>query len=265
MQVQKRISTNEPSKTNDTAQVQTGTQPAILDIAPDADTATRSYENDGTNSTAQEHNEQIQNGNKDVSVSGIPSSQTLQNDLIAAEADLPEAVPVVTDVEAVVLASSDGLVNDKVDVNEGQHTSLSPTAEVDIVSQDPINSRDADVPSQIDQNGSQSVGVDARSASDTQSNDAESKVETVSNHRKQQEHKGDASPMKLQDQLDEVKHYHVNHILACLIWCFGFLYALNYSQMSFTSFFSWFAGSRTSEDGSFNWSVKRGKINKGKI
>lgn len=216
MQAQKRLSTNEPSKINDTAQVQTGTQPAVSDIAPDKDRATRSFENDETtssNSTAQANNEQLQNGNKDASVFGIPSLETLPNDMVKPEADLPEVAPTVTDVEAIASTSNGELVNDKADANEGQPASLSPTAGVEIVSEDHpveagqnIKSRDADVPSQIDQEGSQSVNVDAPSSSDTQSNDSESKVETISNQKKQQEHKGDASPMKLQDQLDEVKY-----------------------------------------------------------
>lgn len=216
MQAQKRLSTNEPSKTNDTAQVQTGTQPAVSDIAPDKDRATRSFENEETtssNSTAQANNEQLQNGNKDASVFGIPSLETLPNDMVKPEADLPEVAPTVTDVEAIASTSNGELVNDKADANEEQPTSLPPTAGVEIVSEDHpveegqnIRSRDADVPSQIDQEGSQSVNVDAPSSSDTQSNDSESKVETISNQKKQQEHKGDASPMKLQDQLDEVKY-----------------------------------------------------------
>ncbi|CBI28011.3 hypothetical protein VitviT2T_016466 [Vitis vinifera] len=212
---QKRLSTNEPSKINDTAQVQTGTQPAVSDIAPDKDRATRSFENDETtssNSTAQANNEQLQNGNKDASVFGIPSLETLPNDMVKPEADLPEVAPTVTDVEAIASTSNGELVNDKADANEGQPTSFSPTAGVEIVSEDHpveagqnIKSRDADVPSQIDQEGSQSVNVDAPSSSDTQSNDSEIKVETISNQKKQQEHKGDASPMKLQDQLDEAQ------------------------------------------------------------
>ena len=216
MQAQKRLSTNEPSKINDTAQVQTGTQPAVSDIAPDKDRATRSFENEETtssNSTAQANNEQLQNGNKDASVFGIPSLETLPNDMVKPEADLPEVAPTVTDVEAIASTSNGELVNDKADANEGQPTSFSPTAGVEIVSEDHpveagqnIKSRDADVPSQIDQEGSQSVNVDAPSSSDTQSNDSEIKVETISNQKKQQEHKGDASPMKLQDQLDEVKY-----------------------------------------------------------
>lgn len=216
MQAQKRLSTNEPSKTNDTAQVQTGTQPAVLDIAPDEDRATRSFENDGTtssNSTAQANNEQLQNGNKDASMFGIPSLETLPNDMVKPEVDLPEVAPAVTDVEAIASTSNGELVNDKTDVNEVQPTSLSPTAGVEIVGEDHpvdagqnIKSRDADVPSQIGQKVAQSVSVDVPSGSDTQSNDAESKVETISNQKKQQEHKGDASPMKLQDQLEEVKY-----------------------------------------------------------
>lgn len=215
MQAQKRLSTSEPPKTNDTAQVQIGTQPAVLDIAPDKDRATLSFENDGTtssNSIAQANNEQLQNGNKDASIFGIPSSETLPNDMVKPEGDLPEVVPTVTDVEAIASTSNGELVNDKADANEGQPTSLSPMVGVDIVSEDHpvdagqnIKSRDADVPSQIDLEGSQSVSVDAPSGSDAQSNDAESKAETISNQKKQQEHKGDASPMKLQDQLDEVK------------------------------------------------------------
>ncbi|XP_019078600.1 golgin candidate 1 isoform X4 [Vitis vinifera] len=196
-------------------QVQTGTQPAVSDIAPDKDRATRSFENDETtssNSTAQANNEQLQNGNKDASVFGIPSLETLPNDMVKPEADLPEVAPTVTDVEAIASTSNGELVNDKADANEGQPTSFSPTAGVEIVSEDHpveagqnIKSRDADVPSQIDQEGSQSVNVDAPSSSDTQSNDSEIKVETISNQKKQQEHKGDASPMKLQDQLDEAQ------------------------------------------------------------
>lgn len=203
------------TKPKSKSKVQTGTQPAVSDIAPDKDRATRSFENDETtssNSTAQANNEQLQNGNKDASVFGIPSLETLPNDMVKPEADLPEVAPTVTDVEAIASTSNGELVNDKADANEGQPTSLSPTAGVEIVSEDHpveegqnIKSRDADVPSQIDQEGSQSVNVDAPSSSDTQSNDSESKVETISNQKKQQEHKGDASPMKLQDQLDEAQ------------------------------------------------------------
>lgn len=239
MQAQKRLLTNKPSKTNDTTQVQTDQQPAVLDIAPDKDRATRSFESDGTpssNSTVPENNELLQNGNKDASMFGTPSSETLPGGTVKMKVDLPEVVPTVSDVEAVASTSNGELVNDKVDINEGQPTSVSPVAEVEIVSEDysvdagqNLKSRDADVTSQIDQDGSQSASVDAPSVSETQSNDADSKVETSSNQKKQQEHKGDASPtkllevetssnqkkqhehkddaspMKLQDQLDEVK------------------------------------------------------------
>ena len=215
MQAQKRLLTNEPSKTNDSTQEQIGKQPTVLDIAPDNDRATRSFENDGTtssNSTAQANNELLQNGNEEASMFGIPSSETLPNDMVKTEADLPEVVPTVSDVEASASTSNGELVNDKIDVNEGQLTSFSQAAGVEIVSEDhPLDagpnmkSGDADVTSQIDQDGSESASVDAPSVSETQSNDAESKVETISNQKKQQEHKDDASSMKLQDQLDEVK------------------------------------------------------------
>lgn len=124
-------------------------------LAPDKDGTTRSFEDDGTmpnNSATQAGDEQLQNENISASRFGIPSSQTIPNDMVKTEADLPEVEPTVSDVGAITSTSNGEFVNDKAAVNERQPTSLSPTAGVEIDSKDHpddtsqnIMSRDVDV------------------------------------------------------------------------------------------------------------------------
>ncbi|MBZ5798111.1 hypothetical protein K8353_49700, partial [Burkholderia contaminans] len=66
---------------------------------------------------------------------------------------------------------------------------------------------DADVSTQIDQDKSQSEIPNSPVKSQAPLEDADLNVDSHINQKKQQEKKADSSPMKIQDELDEVNYY----------------------------------------------------------
>lgn len=213
---QKRLSTNEPRKSNDTGSEQTSTQTSQLDEVPDKDSTTLSVETDGTisaDSMAPTSNEQQDKVDKDASMSGTPLVETDPTDAVKHEPDHVEVPVTVTAVEIVTSNSNGELVKDNApDVREEHPPSPLPAAAVEVPSEDHpveadqyIRSGDANVSLKIDQVGSDFVTPNASSYSDAQSKNAEIKVETSFNQKKHQEHKGGNSPIKVQEQLDEAQ------------------------------------------------------------
>ncbi|KAJ6923416.1 hypothetical protein NC652_016908 [Populus alba x Populus x berolinensis] len=68
-----------------------------------------------------------------------------------------------------------------------------------------INSKEADVPVNIDQEISQSTATSSPVNKETSTKVADFKVEPLVNQKKQLENKADSSPVTVQDQLDEAQ------------------------------------------------------------
>ncbi|XP_057968626.1 golgin candidate 1 isoform X2 [Malania oleifera] len=209
----------ESPKTSDTTQEQTSIQTSQLDITPDKagkDRTALSFENDeisSSNSIAQTGDEQQHVSDRDASVSETTPSEKIANDGSKDDADHTEDPVKVTDAEAVASTSSGELTNESAsDVQERSFPLPFPDTGVVIVDEDHLTdaapssmSGDPDVPSKIDPERSQSISADVPSNNDTQVKDADLKVETLLNHKKQQDQKSDKSPTKVQEQLDEAQ------------------------------------------------------------
>jgi hypothetical protein len=195
------------------------------DVTPESNRAAQLVENDGTpddKSVAQTDNGQQHTIEKDFPMVVIPLTERLANDAVEHDADHIEVPSTVTDVEAVTSSNGEIVNENALDVHK-EHPPLSfPAKTVEIVNEDDpidagqsIKSGDADVTTKIDQEISQSVSIDLPSNSETQLEDGDIKVEPLVNQKRQQEDKtekkrqledkADGSPLKVQDQLDEVK------------------------------------------------------------
>lgn len=210
MQAQKRVPVNE----SDTLQEQTSIVTSQVDLTPENDRAAQLVENEGTptKSVSQTDDVQQHSFDNDYPMVGIPLTETLANDVVKHDADAMEVPSTVADVEAVSSSSNGEPVNENTsDVHKEQPPLSLPTKEVNIANEDqPIDAGqskpgDTDVTGKIDLDSSQSVSTDLPSNSETQLKDADVKVEPLVNQNRQQENKANGSPLKEQDQLDEVK------------------------------------------------------------
>ncbi|KAJ0031825.1 hypothetical protein Pint_13260 [Pistacia integerrima] len=211
LQAQKRLSTNESQNIGDTAQEQAHTN-FQLDLTPDRDRAAPSaVENERTPSGKTPNNEQEQGIEKDTP--STPSTGPPANASGKHDADLAEVPVTVTDADTAVSTSNGELLNENAsDVHVEQSPSSLLPKEIGIANEDhsndageKIKSEDADVPLKTDNERSLSVVVEPPVNSGSPLKDIDSKVDTVATQKKQQEHKMDSPPTKVQDQLDEAQ------------------------------------------------------------
>ncbi|KAJ0091073.1 hypothetical protein Patl1_13326 [Pistacia atlantica] len=211
LQAQKRLSTNESQNIGDTAQEQAHTN-FQLDLTPDRDRAAPSaVENERTPSGKTPNNEQEQGIEKDAP--STPLTEPPANASGKHDADLAEVPVTVTDADTAVSTSNGELLNENAsDVHVEQSPSSLLPKEIGIANEDhsndageKIKSEDADVPLKTDNERSLSVVVEPPVDSGSPLKDVDSKVDTVVTQKKQQEHKMDSPPTKVQDQLEEAQ------------------------------------------------------------
>ncbi|KAJ6921207.1 LOW QUALITY PROTEIN: hypothetical protein NC652_015189 [Populus alba x Populus x berolinensis] len=150
-----------------------------LVIASDNDRATLSVENEETlpsKSITQTSTENQHDAEKDATVTADSAKSTSNGELLN-EKDL--------DVPLKEIA----VVNENHPIDDGQN----------------INSKEADVPVNIDQEISQSTATSSPVNKETSTKVADFKVEPLVNQKKQLENKADSSPVTVQDQLDEAQ------------------------------------------------------------
>lgn len=213
---QKRLSSNESPKTVDSSSEFNTSETSQSSVVPDKDGASLTIETDGiipTNSNAQPSNEQQPNDENDGSVPSSSISESILSEEVK-DNDVHEELPAtVPNVEAVASTSNGELVNeDSSDVLERVSSSQHAVKGVEIAHEDPpvdssqdFRMRDAGISTKIEQEGHHSVSVDTPNNVDTSPKDAGLKVESHSDQKMQQEHKADASPTKVQDQLEEAQ------------------------------------------------------------
>ncbi|KAF7143190.1 hypothetical protein RHSIM_Rhsim05G0040900 [Rhododendron simsii] len=185
-------------------------------VVPDKDGAGLTIETDGiipSNSIAQTSNEQQPNVKNDGSIPSSSKSESILREEVKDSVVHEELPVIVPDVEAIASTSNGELVNeDSSDVLERVSSSQPDVQGVEIVHEDPpvdtsqdFRMQDAGISANIEQEGHHSVSVDTPNGVDTPLKDADPKVESHSDQKKQQDHKVDASPTKVQDQLEEAQ------------------------------------------------------------
>ncbi|KAA8534919.1 hypothetical protein F0562_029865 [Nyssa sinensis] len=190
---QKRLSLNGTPKTINTAREQTSSETSQLDLAPDKDRAAQSFETDGitpSSSTPHTSNEEHHNVDNDSSILGVPLPETISTDELRHDADPVNAS----------------------DVREGNPSSSLASKGIEVVHEDPpvdsgqtMRLGDANAPTKIDQERSESANVDTPSKVESQLKDLDLKIEPHLDQKKQQELRADISPLKVEDQLDEAQ------------------------------------------------------------
>lgn len=202
---------SESQNIGDTAQEQTHIS-FQLDLTSDRDRAAPSaVENERAPSGKTPNDEQEQGNEKDAP--STPSTEPPANASGKHDADLAEVPVTVTDADAAVSSSNGELLNENAsDVDVEQSPSSLPPKEIEIADEDhsndageKIKSEDADVPLKTDNERSLSVVVEPPVNSESPLKDVASKVDTAVTQKKQQEHKMDSPPMKVQDQLEEAQ------------------------------------------------------------
>ncbi|KAG5547428.1 hypothetical protein RHGRI_013200 [Rhododendron griersonianum] len=213
---QKRLSSNETPKTVDTSSELNSSETSQLNVVPDKDGAGLTIETDGiipSNSNAQTSNEQQPNVENDGSIPSSSKSESILSEEVKDSVVHEELPVIVPDVEAIASTSNGELVNeDSSDVLERVSSTQPDVQGVEIVHEDPpvdtsqdFRMQDAGISAKIEQEGHHSVSVDTPNGVDTPLKDADPKVESHSDQKKQQDHKADASPTKVQDQLEEAQ------------------------------------------------------------
>ncbi|KAH9762543.1 golgin candidate 1 [Citrus sinensis] len=203
---QRRHSADESLKINDTAREQANTQASPVDVTPNKDTATLAVEKETiTTGKTQKNGEQQQTNERDAP--SIPLTEQ-SKDMSKHDADQVEIPETFTDLDTAT-PNGEILNENDSDVHLNHPPSPLPPKEMGIVNEDRIDdagqitkSADADAPLKID---SKIQAVDPPVNSESSLKDADVKVETLSNKRKQQALKADDPPTKEQDQLDEAQ------------------------------------------------------------
>lgn len=216
IKAQKRISTNESQNASDTTPEQTSSEVLNSDVRPDKESTAHSTENEGTpiaKPVVKTSDEQYRDNEKDVTT--IPSSETLETDIVKHDTDQVEVSESVSHAEAPVSTSNGETPNENASNGHEDHSALSlPAKEIDIVGQDHANDSgqnikldDMDVPSKIvqEEEKPRSAISDSPVKSEAQTNDTDTKVESPINQKKPVEDKADTQPEKVQDQLEEAQ------------------------------------------------------------
>lgn len=206
IKAQRRHSADESLKINDTAREQANTQASPVDVTPNKDTATLAVEKETiTTGKTQKNGEQQQTKERDAP--SIPLTEQ-SKDMSKHDADQVEIPETFTDLDTAT-PNGEILNENDSDVHLNHPPSPLPPKEMGIVNEDRIDdagqitkSADADAPLKID---SKIQAVDPPVNSESSLKDADVKVETLSNKRKQQALKADDPPTKEQDQLDEAQ------------------------------------------------------------
>ncbi|KDO66528.1 hypothetical protein CISIN_1g005259mg [Citrus sinensis] len=206
IKAQRRHSADESLKINDTAREQANTQASPVDVTPNKDTATLAVEKETiTTGKTQKNGEQQQTNERDAP--SIPLTEQ-SKDMSKHDADRVEIPETFTDLDTAT-PNGEILNENDSDVHLNHPPSPLPPKEMGIVNEDRIDdagqitkSADADAPLKID---SKIQAVDPPVNSESSLKDADVKVETLSNKRKQQALKADDPPTKEQDQLDEAQ------------------------------------------------------------
>lgn len=206
IKAQRRHSADESLKINDTAREQANTQASPVDVTPNKDTATLAVEKETIpTGKTQKNGEQQQTNERDAP--SIPLTEQ-SKDMSKHDADQVEIPETFTDLDTAT-PNGEILNENDSDVHLNRPPSPLPPKEMGIVNEDRIDdagqitkSADADAPLKID---SKIQAVDPPVNSESSLKDADVKVETLSNKRKQQALKADDSPTKEQDQLDEAQ------------------------------------------------------------
>lgn len=206
IKAQRRHSADESLKINDTAREQANTQASPVDVTPNKDTATLAVEKETIpTGKTQKNGEQQQTNERDAP--SIPLTEQ-SKDMSKHDADQVEIPETFTDLDTAT-PNGEILNENDSDVHLNRPPSPLPPKEMGIVNEDRIDdagqitkSADADAPLKID---SKIQAVDPPVNSESSLKDADVKVETLSNQRKQQALKADDSPTKEQDQLDEAQ------------------------------------------------------------
>ncbi|KAL9443630.1 hypothetical protein AB3S75_016906 [Citrus x aurantiifolia] len=202
----RRHSADESLKINDTAREQANTQASPVDVTPNKDTATLAVEKETIpTGKTQKNGEQQQTNERDAP--SIPLTEQ-SKDMSKHDADQVEIPETFTDLDTAT-PNGEILNENDSDVHLNHPPSPLPPKEMGIVNEDRIDdagqitkSADADAPLKID---SKIQAVDPPVNSESSLKDADVKVETLSNKRKQQALKADDPPTKEQDQLDEAQ------------------------------------------------------------
>lgn len=204
-QAQKSLSTDETAKPSDSAREQTSTLTPQLNATPEKDRDALLDENDGASSgklVVQTDNEQqlyMENGSQ---ILDIPITETLADDLGKDNANHVEVPVTVTDAEAVASTSNGERLNGSASEEQPPAKGVEVANETHLLDDTQSNkSGGSDVPPKIDQEGSDSIIIDPLSNTETQAKPGDVKIVSMSNQKKQNEHKAG----KVQEQLDEVK------------------------------------------------------------
>ncbi|GLU09927.1 hypothetical protein SLE2022_267620 [Rubroshorea leprosula] len=212
---QKLLLTNESQKASDTTSEQTNSMVSNSDVRPDKDRATLSSENEGNptaKSAVQTSSEQYSDNEIDVShVTQILSSEPLEQDTVKHDGNQGEVSASVSSAEAPMSTANGSLLNENAtDVLEDHPASQLPAKEIDVVSEDHLNDSgqnikfdNADVPSKIVQERSQSATIDSPVKCEAEIRDAGVKVESQVSQKN--EDKVNTQPVRVQDQLDEAQ------------------------------------------------------------
>ncbi|KAB1224406.1 Golgin candidate 1 [Morella rubra] len=230
LQAQKEV----PVIESDLLDEQTNKVTPQVDVTTEDKRAALVIENDGTptKSVVQTKNDQQHNVEKGSPIVDVPFAEGLVTDVAEHDADHVEVYSPVTDEEVILSSINGELVNENASDVQKEHSALSLSAErVEIGNKhhsidagQSIKSGETDVTSKIDQEISQALPNDLPSKSETKlkdgpesatndflSNgetkpmDADIKVEPLVYQKRQQKLKGDDSPMKVQDQLEEAQ------------------------------------------------------------
>ncbi|RXI05971.1 hypothetical protein DVH24_018013 [Malus domestica] len=216
---QKRQSTNESQKMNDSAREQISTLTSQTDVTPEKDSDAHLKENEGAPSadpTSQTINEPQQNHEKDPTIS-IPLTEARAIEVGESNAEQAEASISLIDREANTSTSNGKLVNEIDSDGREEHPLPSPAKEVEVVDENhqvesvgagqDNKSRNSDVHPEIDQGRTESINTDAISNRETQPKVADGNEEPVVEKSKPIEHKSGSSPLKVQeqDQIEEAQ------------------------------------------------------------
>lgn len=220
-QPKKRPPSNEFPTTSDTRVEEASSETSQLDLASDKNRATLSIDNNEISPVSSitlisnEEQQQIVDGAS--SVVG-DSSGTISNNEVRHAADHEEVSGTV--IETIPQTSDTDLVNETSSDGRQGIPSSPVAASIDTVVEDhPIDSGqnviDTETSTKIDQEESQPVSGDAPIDVISPLKDADVKVEPHLDQKNHQENQAVVSPVKMQDQLDEVKYVNNKEKLSC--------------------------------------------------
>lgn len=221
-QPKRRSLSNEFTATPDTRVEQTSSEASELDVVSNKDGATLPIDNDEISSVIS--NALIRNEEQQECVAGVgsvvgSSSGTISNNEVRNAADREEVSGTVTDIETIP-QTTDAVLATETSSDGRQEIPSSPvTAQnIDIVEEEhPVDSGQnvihTETSAKTDKEDSIPVSGDAPIDVTAPMKDADVKVEPHLDQKNHQENQNVVSPLKVQDQLDEVKYVNNEEIL----------------------------------------------------